>query len=386
MDTRIDSLNTSNLDYAKFLNDSKSSKHSSSHKANLSGATMLDLLSGTEGSIAAAYQTSHSKPQPSRPKWPSDVSSGKNELRQTNRMLVEIVQNAQLELATQRQTMLDMQSRILQLEQVLYKTNSSAPGSCASTTTITTATTQRTTSQPKPVEEKILVNPAAQQQTSGLSVTPTNKPEFWKSPSRFSGFNFNFDLLETVPRSSKQSQSSQSQKQRRKHQPKPPSDAPEVYKPSRPPAPPSKSPRNTTTTTTRQAPHNNHRPLTKKSSQAALLLLPRPNLSHYTDTASDIKEHIVEYEHVKIPFPPLLHSPPKTARSKLASTVQSRDDDLTALPQMPHPPVPAVQEHVVAKVGRKGIKNMRISRSLSKSLRMDCANGIGRRASHFKVL
>ncbi|EMD69439.1 hypothetical protein COCSADRAFT_210071 [Bipolaris sorokiniana ND90Pr] len=377
MDTRIDSLNTSNLDYAKYLNDSKSSKHSSSHKANLSGATMLDLLSGTEGSIAAAYQTSHSKPQPSRSKRPSDVSSSKNELRQTNRMLVEIVQNAQLELATQRQTMLDMQSRILQLEHVLYKSNSSAPESCASTT-ITTATTQRVTSQPKPVEEKILVNPAAQHQASSLSVTPTSKPEFWKSPSRFSGFNFNFDLLETVPRSSKLSQHSQSQKQQQKHQrqQKTPSEASEVYKSSRPPAPPSKSPRNTTQQALK------HRTLTKKSSEATLLT--RPTLPHDA-VGSDIKEHIVEYEHVKIPFPPLLHSPPKTARSRLAPTVQSRDDELTALPQMPEQVQPVQEQHVVGK-GRRAIKNIRISRPFSRSFRIDCANGVERRASHFGML
>ncbi|EUC50688.1 hypothetical protein COCMIDRAFT_81394 [Bipolaris oryzae ATCC 44560] len=363
MDTRVDSLNTSNLDYAKYLNDSKSSKYFSSHKANLSGATMLDLLSGTEGSIAAAYQTSHSKPHPSRPNRPSDVSSSKNELRQTNRMLVEIVQNAQLELATQRQTMLDMQSRILQLEHVLYKSNSSTPESFASTTT--TATTQRATSQTKPVEEKILVNSAAQHQASSLSVTPTNKPEFWKSPSRFSGFNFNFDLLET--------QKQQRQQQQQKHTP----ETPQVYKPSRPPAPPAKSPRNTTT---QNAPHHNHihRTLTKKSSEATLLTRPSP--SHDTP-ASDIKEHIVEYEHVKIPFPPLLHSPPKTARSKLASTVQSRDDELTALPRMPEQVPAVVQEQVVvvaagaAKGPRRGIKHIRISRSFSRSFRIDCGNG-----------
>ncbi|EUC26974.1 hypothetical protein COCCADRAFT_112872 [Bipolaris zeicola 26-R-13] len=375
MDIRIDSLNTSNLDYAKYLNDSKSSKHSSSHKANLSGATMLDLLSGTEGSIAAAYQTSHSKPQPSRPGRPSDVSSSKNELRQTNRMLVEIVQNAQLELATQRQTMLDMQSRILQLEHVLYKSNSSAPESCASGAT--TTTTQRVASQTKPVEEKILVNPAAQHQASGLSVTPTNKPEFWKSPSRFSGFNFNFDLLETVPRSSKQSLQSQKQQQKQHRQQRHPSEAPKVHKPSLPPAPPSKSPHNTT----QQAAPHNHRTLAKKPSEATLLTRPTP--AH--DTVSDIKEQIVEYEHVKIPFPPLLHSPPKTARSRLAPTVQSRDDELTALPQMPEQVQP-VQEQVAGKGARRVIKNMLISRPFSRSFRIDCANGLERRASHFGVL
>ncbi|USP76273.1 uncharacterized protein yc1106_03547 [Curvularia clavata] len=351
MDTSVRYQTVPNMDYARYLDSTRSSHHIG-HKANLSGATMLDLLSGPEGSLAAAYQTSNSRPHSSKSRRPSYASSTTTQLRQTNRTLVEIVQSAQSELAIQRQAMLDMQSRILQLESALYNNNT------GSVPRIIDAT-KRSKSQIKPSQSMPLKIEQRRDTTTRSKPTKLDRapsmPEFWESPSRFSGFNFNFDLLETVP----------------KNQPVPqqPHQAPEVYKPL--PLQPT-----STTTLPKNVTLENGQTSTRMSRDDIM-----DRTSMYHEAVSDIKEHVIEYEKVKVPFPPLLHSPPKSSRSKVAPTTHDGDDELTALPQMPTTSFPEAQRSVSRN--RKGIKSMLIYRTFSKSFKSDCTHTFDRRSSHY---
>lgn len=350
MDMSVKSQTVQNLDYAKYLESTRSTQHIS-HKANLSGATMLDLLSGPEGSIAAAYQTSNSRPHSSKSRRPSYASSTKTQLRQTNRTLVEIVQSAQSELATQRQAMLDMQARILHLESVLYSNKTGSAPRRTDATKHSKSQIKSSKSMPLRIEQRW--DTTTQTKSAKLDRTPS-MPEFWESPSRFSGFNFNFDLLETVPRSQPGS-----------HQPY---EAPEVYHPSKPPSTNALS-RNMTAEDGQTS---------KRMSRNDII----DRTSMYHDAVSDIKEHVVEYEKVKVPIPPLLHSPPKSARSKVAPIAHDKDEELTALPRMPSQTLPEVQENMSR--GRKGIKSMFIYRTFSRSFKSDCTHAFDRRSSHYE--
>ena len=108
MATFLNSPNTPAVAHTFYHDDNVSR----SHKANLSGATMLDLLSGPEGSIAAAYESSSLHQRTPKSRRPSQASITKSQLRQTNRTLVEIIHSVQAELATQREAMLDMQAHV----------------------------------------------------------------------------------------------------------------------------------------------------------------------------------------------------------------------------------------------------------------------------------
>lgn len=100
----------------------------------------------------------------------------------------------------------------------------------------------------------------------------------------------------------------------------------------------------------------------------------------YHEAVSNIKEHVVEFEKVKMPFPPLLHSPPRTARARLVHTTSRDDEGLTALPRMPPPPTPESEPETPPRV-RKGIKSMLIYRTISKSLKADSTYSLERRSS-----
>ncbi|CAE7030524.1 hypothetical protein PTTW11_04570 [Pyrenophora teres f. teres] len=338
MTTFLNSPSSPKPVHGTFYDDEHSIRESSRHTANLSGATMLDLISGPEGTIAAAYNEATTPTKStSRSKRPSSASATKSQLRQTNRTLLEIVQNIQAELAFQREAMLDMQTRIYHLE----------TGPCNHVANTTTNDIElsppklpprkRAEIRTKPVKSSTREAPRRRDahQKHGERRGGTNKEgAFWKSPTRFSGFNFNFDLLETVP-----------------------TDAPEVLQLS-PPVPDKEE---------------QHDPFTsgkRKTTPRITRVLTGEPTAMYHDVVSDIREHVIDFDRVRTPVPPILQTPPRSSRSKLntantANTTHSRDDEITALPQVPVAmPSPTIQE---TPHHRKGIKSLFMYRTFSKS-------------------
>jgi hypothetical protein len=333
MTTFLQSPNSSRPAYT-FYNDERTPRNPMKHTANLSGATMLDLLSGPEGSIAAAYTSSHAhtNKNPSKSKRSSYASSTKSQLKQTNHTLLEMLRNVQIQLATQTGAMIDMQRRIAQLESASTKAGGAPRNN-------TKASCNKPLPQINNKEDLTRETKKwweACQFYAKSADPPFNATEFFKSPVRFSGFNFDFDLLNTIPRS-----------------PITPTPAPLLFSPT---------------------PELDDVPslsLTPTSDQQADVFTPGmrripPRLTRarttgmYHDAVSDIREHIVEFDRVKVPMPPVLQTPPKSARSRLTALYTgSRDSGITALPQMPGPPQP-LRDGESAPKGYKleGIKRM----------------------------
>lgn len=325
MATFLNSPNTPKPAHTFYHDDSASR----SHKANLSGATMLDLLSGPEGSIAAAYESSSVHQRSSRSRRPSQTSITKSQLRQTNRTLIEIIHNVQAELATQREAMLDMQTRILQLESTSQIYNQDlAPRH--------TIAGHRKRSQIRSAEGAMRETQGrwdAYEKDVDMLGPPLIANEFWKSPSRFSGFNFNFDLLETIPKSL---------------YPSPP-DVDDV---------PSLSPDEQPETYT---------PGLRRIPTRITRIRTADPTTMYHDAVSDIREHVVEFDKIKIPTAPKLQTPPRSARSKLTS-MNSQDDEITALPRIPFQSTATVQS---SHRSLMGIKSLLLYRTSSRSQKSD---------------
>jgi hypothetical protein len=305
-----------------FYNDEKTSRNPMKHKANLSGATMLDLLSGPEGTIAAAYATSHTHNNKSlsKSRRSSHASSTKSQLKQTNHTLLEMLRNVQIQLATQTGAMIDMQRRIAQLE-------------CASTKAYAPGNAKAAYDKPLPQinSREDLTRETkkwweACQNYAKNADPPFNATEFFRSPARFSGFNFDFDIMKTIP---------------------------------------------TATPDLDDVPSLTWTPDQNEQAEAFIpgmrRIPPRINRARttgmYHDAVNDIKEHVVEFDKVNISAPPMLQTPPKSARSRLTA-VYSRDDEITALPQMPQPPLPLRDIESPVR-GYKGIKRMFTYRSSS---------------------
>ncbi|KAG9194347.1 hypothetical protein G6011_04382 [Alternaria panax] len=333
MATFLNSPNTPALAHTFYHDDNVSR----SHKANLSGATMLDLLSGPEGSIAAAYESSSTHQRPSKSRRTSQTSITKSQLRQTNRTLIEIVHSVQAELATQREAMLDMQTRIIQLENTSQiKTQDFAPRH--------TIAGHRRRSQ---IRSKEGASRETQRQWDAFQkdvdmlCPPIIANEFWKSPSRFSGFNFNFDLLETKPKSVP-----------------PPPDVDDV-----PDLTPDEQP---------EAYTPGHRRIPPRITR----IRTADPTTMYHDAVSDIREHIIEFDKIKIPMPPKLQTPPRSVRSKLAS-MHSRDDEITALPQIPVLPTSTTRS---SHRSIMNIKSLLMYRTSSRSQKTDHSQSDHRRS------
>jgi hypothetical protein len=310
---------------------------SRSHKANLSGATMLDLLSGPEGSIAAAYETSSVHQPSSKSRRPSQTSITKSQLRQTNRTLVEIIHNVQAELATQREAMLDMQTRIVQLEGASQiQTQDFAPRH--------TIAGHRKRTQIRNAEGATRETQRrwdAFQKDVNMLGPPIVANEFWKSPSRFSGFNFNFDLLETIPKSL--------------HPPPDVDDVPDLTPDEQPEA---------------------YTPGQRRIPPRITRIRTADPTTMYHDAVSDIREHVIEFDKIKVPAPPKLQTPPRSSRSKLAS-MHSRDDEITALPQLPVVSTSAVHSPHRSLMS---IKSLLLYRTSSRSQKSDYPQSDHRRS------
>jgi hypothetical protein len=257
---------------------------------------MLELLSGAEGSIAAAYTSSHARNKDSfsKSKRSSHTSSTKSQLKKTNDTLLEMLQNLQTQLVAQTEAMLDMQSRIAKLEShsvTKIDTHTSRDSKLFNDIPAQINTKEDLTRETKKWWE-------ACQEYGTKSDPPFNVTDFFRSPTRFSGFNFDFDLLKAAPRTM-------------------PPDIDDV---------PALTP---TSETIEQAEVDTP----GKRSLPPRLMRGR-TIGMYHDAVSDIKEHVIEFDRIKIPAPPVLQTPPRSARSKVTTTY-SRDDEITALPPMP---------------------------------------------------
>jgi hypothetical protein len=312
------------------------------HTANLSGATMLDLLSGPEGSIAAAYTSSHAHTNSSlsKSKRSSHASSTKSQLKQTNHTLLEMLRNVQIQLATQTGAMIDMQRRIAQLESASSKSG----GGPRNTKTSYDKPLPQITSKEDLTRETKKWWEACQSYSQNAD-PPFNATEFFKSPVRFSGFNFDFDLLKTIPKS-----------------PNTPTPAPLIFSPT-----PELDDVPSLSLTPTSDQHEQAEIFTPGMRRIPPRLTRARTTGMYHDAVSDIREHVVEFDMVKVPMPPVLQTPPRSARSRLTALYTgSRDDGITALPQMPGPPQP-LRDGESAPKGYKleGIKRMFSNRTSS---------------------
>jgi hypothetical protein len=309
--------------------DESTSRNPTKHTANLSGATMLDLLSGPEGSIAAAYTSSHlrNKHSSSKSRRSSHASSTKSQLTKTNRTLLEMLQNVQTQLVAQTEAMLDMQSRISHLERASLRLDMNTY-EARKTRVLSDMRAQINSKEDLTRETKKWWE--ACQNYGAKSEQSFNATEFFKSPARFSGFNFDFDLLKTVP-------------------------------------------------TSRNTPEVDDVPaLTPDEKEQAEVLTPGkrripPRLTRarttgmYHDAVSDIREHVVEFDRIKTTAVPILTTPPKSSRSKLMA-MDSQDGGITALPQMPLlPPLEAESP----QRGSKSIRRMFTHRSSVRRSRVE---------------
>jgi hypothetical protein len=300
-----------------FYQDESTSRNPTKHTANLSGATMLDLLSGPEGSIAAAYTSSHARNKHStlKSRQSSHASSTKSQLRQENHTLLEMLQNLQMQLLAQTEAMLDMQSRIAHLER---------------------ASSQFDINTYEARKARVLNDMRAQinskedftretnkwweacQTYAAKSDPPSTATEFFKSPARFSGFNFDFDLLITVPTT--------------------PRNTPELD--DVPALTPTSDDKNEVTEA-----------FTPGKRRIPPRLMRARTTGMYHDAVSDIREHVVEFDRVKVPAAPVLQTPSRSAKSNLTAW----DDEITALPQMPALPL---HDEEGRQRGSKGVMRM----------------------------
>ena len=147
--------------------------------------------------------------------------------------------------------------------------------------------------------------PALRRTTAQDYDAPMYARKYLKTPRRFSGFDFNFDSL--------------------KQKLDTPPTTPEAIR----------LPRLVSASTTDERPRIDafwEQGLTFRDP-----LSPTEDfVSMINNDGSDIVEQIVEFDVVHIPMPPLLQTPPRSLRSKAASLV-SREDDITALPDVPPP-------------------------------------------------
>ncbi|KAF1936841.1 hypothetical protein EJ02DRAFT_73713 [Clathrospora elynae] len=269
-------------------------------RTSLSGETMSDSANGPEAYLATAPNMSSRSTTKS--KRYSNTSTNKTQSRQMDRGLIDMLQDIQTELVTHRSIMLDMQARLSQLESASSLDHKPNVPSRYGGQNGHDAQTERTSSAAREARDwwnscqKLL-------QSRG---PPSNASEFLKSPARFSGFDFNFDLLKTIP------------------------DMPTV------------TPRLDDVPGLTPSSDRDYRLEQGLDTYKEVYLSPTHPRTLYHEAMSDIKEHIVEFDRIRITAPWILSSPPRSARSR--STVSwFRGDDMTVLPAVlvptpVHPP------------------------------------------------
>lgn len=273
---------------------------------HLSGATMLDFSNGP-GAYLATADTSPNEVSNSRSmsRRSSYASTTKSKLRKSNHNLIEMLQSIQTELTAHRSIMLDIQSRLSHLEHPsFFNSKVGRPNDSPEVMEVEHAPIKRDNN----ITRESQAWWESCQNFAQNCDTPFNVNEFLKTPRRLSGFEFNFEALNTKPVT--------------------PPITPEMDDiPGLTPA----------------SDRDEQSDAGTSEDFAQILTDARfptsdPTLRNDED-GSDIVEQIVEFDKIKIPMPPLLQSPPRSLRSKSAS-ILSPGEDITALPNLPPPPPP----------------------------------------------
>ncbi len=305
---------------------------SSTNIKHLSGVTIMN----PEAYLATIQDASPAELPPKMERESnrtSYASTTKSQIRQSNYQFMEMLQSIQEELSLHRSIMTDIQSRISKLEQpapLEFKVNSplatyeSRYPPSRKTSNVGQECYSSWTTRP---------SPAPLLQTTTIESSARSGSGYLRTPRRFSGFDFNFDslkqTLDTPPRTPDPGEASTSAIE---------ADGlilaseidqgPEVDTPSR------------------QAETINRHIATfggaltshtipSNPPQSPISELPSESWEHYQEE-SDIVEHVIEFDMIHVPRPPKLQSPPRSSRSKpLSSTPTSREEYITALPEVP---------------------------------------------------
>lgn len=173
-------------------------------QTHLSGMTLTDSTinlknHNTESSPLASNQSKAADLMHSKRSSRASVSTTNSELRQTNSMLVEMLQNMQAELQTHRQILLNIQNRVTSLEPDPKATLDAKPHEPSPQVTYSAPDNQ--TAAPRR-DSHILAPEAADwwqtcQNFARNSDTPMSAQEFLRTPHRFSGFDFKWDAPNT---------------------------------------------------------------------------------------------------------------------------------------------------------------------------------------------
>jgi hypothetical protein len=289
---------------------------------------MSDLVSVSEYAAAASTSSKMRKDRSWKAKQPLRTRQP-NQNSQDNRSVLELLQDVQSELVAHREIMLDIQSRLDQLEDATHNNDTKPPMPHKPTRQNTTRTEiQMTDDLTRETLKRWDAWQLHEQNSDQLSATDLAYPT-----KRFSGFDF--DLLKTVPTSHRG-----------------PLDE-----------------RSNTARPTACTPGNRIIPprLLRAPASAPITM--------YHGAASDIKENFVDFDSEPTPPPPILHTPPPSTRSK--ATAVSQDDGITALPAMPPTPPTPVREN--RKNSLKGIRKLFAYRALLKN-RVQSEEEAGRRS------
>ncbi|KAJ4299877.1 hypothetical protein N0V90_005124 [Kalmusia sp. IMI 367209] len=168
---------------------------------HLSGMTLADFVKEpkihlVEASPSSSKQRSDS-PSMIYSKRSSRASTTKSQLRQTNTILVEMLQSIQTELATHRTIMLDIQHRVSHLE---HESDASVNNDASQAT----LRALEGRDVPSKRNSKLLAPEASHwwqacQNFASNAEPPISAREFLRTPQRFSGFDFHWEAPNTPP-------------------------------------------------------------------------------------------------------------------------------------------------------------------------------------------
>ncbi|KAF2876053.1 hypothetical protein BDV95DRAFT_603436 [Massariosphaeria phaeospora] len=277
---------------------------SKSHMTHLSGATMADFMA--EPTIHLVKSSPPTSKRSSfivaNSKRTSMASTTKSQLRQSNHLLIEMLQNIQTELSAHRTIMLDIQHRVSHLE---HESNASVNNDVP-------MTALQALEEQKPKRSSKLVAPEglawweACQNFANNCDPPLSAREFLRTPKRFSGIEWHYGAPATKPNT-------------------PPATPPEVD--DLPPLTPTSEEGETSDLET---PRRHTIDIGENETVTA-----SPQGASAGDVEAGIKEHIVEINKKNIPAPPMLEPAPAGRPSSLKSPVS-----IPMIETKPLPPIP----------------------------------------------
>ena len=180
------------------------------HKTHLSGMTLADFTKDPKIDILESIpfapeqlESTDTTSTPSKRFSQASTSTTKSELRQTNSVLVEMLQNIQTELAAHRAILLNIQNRVTTLE---------SDSTASSGTSLNEHTPHVTFHVPSGHNAALkrnsnrLAPEAAEwwrtcQNFASNAEPPISAREFLRTPHRFSGFDFKWGTIDTPPSS-----------------------------------------------------------------------------------------------------------------------------------------------------------------------------------------